>query len=715
MRYRRGLSPRIENAVAKLSEQDVDDLLVALPFLAPILPVPQAHVVGTGRTPRKGSYVSKGKLTPRSSILSARNSDAHQYGGHSTPAGGKTCAADDGKAARVAAKEYNLTVQEVELATKAWLQTMAGGQAPIEGSGSPSKTLQQSQSAAALFARACTTPSHVCSGAQLKDILQLLHVPVLSVIGDLLDAVVTLLGSAPAAASGVPVDTGRSVSLHFFKFLQFMCMCKHLDAIHRHRRFKARTQDGRSASVQPGEESPIAPDEEGEEEQDPPVELDLEDFEATFDHIAAQQGGATSPTSGEDTDAPAAIARHRYQQLSVSAKALEEFASGFFLSLQAVLPRSYLQESAPALPAGRARSPPPTGRRSSPTDEDSTLLRSMSSAAFFEASPKPVTRGAVSRAAPSPAPQTTASLHPNMSSAMVSLDEFVLHVNQLGSGGEADRTRSSMQSHSPDDTSIAVSPPAAAALRRPATETASALKLNLPTTAKKADLGLGGAQGVEEAGRAKSTTVSSPSNQQGERVLSLQPFATWAEKRSPLSTLQLPPLTYTSYVRSKVKKKEDEVERRITEFRLREEYLYGPPRPKPKKTSPAEESVRLLTSVSAFVEQGLPDSDIFAVDKISQKVRKMHVSKLRAEHQQTHRYAFMMPGGAAKAQSDAEQLSKPIVMVDDVRRATAQEILRMIQGSPDDSILGAQRDTRKEQRSRGLNGWSPTRAKTSLR
>lgn len=658
MRFRRGLSPRTEAAVARLSEQDVEDLLTAMPFLAPVLPVPstgppQASTI-TGRTPRKGSKGGS-KLTPR---LSAR--------GPSDITGGNRSGASS-----VPIVDYPLSLSELELVTKAWTQVLASGATSgAANDGGPSSPLKNAAAAqvatvATLFGKACTSAAHLSTGRQLQDVLRLLHVPVLPTIEGLLGSVVGLLGSAVNAPSSDVAGPSSPKSsdgwLHFSKFLEFLSACKHLDAIQRHRRFC------KSAQNRSGRDEVLV----NEDDEEPTEVMEMADLETSFEHLATEM---------RHDDVRGDLDSHSSSSGPVTVESLQMFAANFDLSIEAVIPRQFL-------------TPPPTTTVASPVVTEHHRTTPLPTGRLM--SVQPVTKAKW-------------TLTPGSTKMSVSLVDYANHVGADTGDGDCDGPK-----HGIDDTQAITKPPTAVRVdgdqKRSATsKLANVLRLSLPSRRHDASQAPG-ATASQDATSAKqlhsrvSTAASAGSGQQLS-VSALSTHATWVEKRSPLSTMQLPPLTYLSFQRSKEAKRLADHARREREHQLREEYLYGPPRPKPKKLSAEEESLILLHEATSLVEEQLNLGQLFSVDMLRGHIQAKHELRKHAEQKEANRYSFLMPDRVSHESKGATAVRQPLPMAEAVRKCAAQELLAMLQRCPEDSILGTQSSVRRERRRRGLNG-----------
>lgn len=705
MRHRRGLSPRTAHAVAQLTSQDVDDLLLSMPFLAPILPVPQTAGHGMGhtshRTPRRQS--SKGRLSPRGSTVkaglqtprgsfqqglsSARLSDA-------TPGGKVPSNAAPVVPSGAPAEAFRLAVAEVELATKAWLQVLDSSSGQSQEDGLAGSGAAKGASAASLqamaFARACTEVAHLHEGRQLRAILQQLHIPVLSVIGDLMDHVVEL--------SAVGGSATARPSLHFFRFLKFLCECKHLAAILRHHRYLNAKRPGgfnssvhyRSAGEDPGSVGQCA----AREDDQPTEELEMDDIRATYEYLqeeAVDLSQAEISSSRSPRTEPTTL---------VTAAMVQAFAERFDLSLAAVLPAEYLTTD--KTPSNRSVSTPPPAQ---------SLLDPLSGQDPFAAS----LRSAGSpRGAGSPPPKPQPSLLPNMASAEISLETFAEQVRSRDEGEGTSCTFGDVDlvgiRREESFGSAGRSLSQHGALSRVASQKVSTLSplrlgaISAPLVQEHAhtrDALARSASGMHTTGGGTASVANAEKNYS--TLLTLQPFATFQESHSRLSTLQLPPLVYTKYEEHKRKKKEMERERNAREARLREEYLYGPPRPKPKKKTIDEECVMLLREATELAE-ALPDSEIYDIQRVTEKIQVAQRERRKHELKEANRYAFLLGNSVASSESK----TAPVVMSHAVRKATAQEILSMLHRCPQDSVLGTQACARQEQRLRGMNGLDTT-------
>jgi hypothetical protein len=716
-----------------------------MPFLAPILPVPQGATHGnvgsaSHRTPRR--LGSKAKLTPRGSTLKA---PSHTPRGSiqgrgsregdgllttrpldaSTP-GGKGHGGSSASPPGPPADAFRLTVPEVELATKAWLQILdtSGGQ-PQDGSGSggsPSakNTLAASQQATA-FARACTEVAYLHDGRELRDMLRLLHIPVLSVIGDLIHNVVELSNVVPGnGAVSKP-------SMHFFRFLRFLCECKHLAAILRyHTTLQQKRNTTSVLSQYNSSPHPMAALESSgmeDEQEEPREELEMDDIRATYDYLK-EEAAMAQHSDGSDAASPRQHSRtgegstHNATTVAaaVTAETVKAFAQRFDLSLLAVLPQEYLN----------MHTTPETRSVSTPPPATTLQIDPLFAAGHDPFASSPRTVGIASHGSPRhlasspPPPKPQPSLQPAMASTEITLEMFAEQVrgdddaddvSLLGGGGDAlfgirreESCGSPAVSRAASQKMTILSPLRLGAISAPL------------LSELKSDSGQGPGRGTTNA---PTGNVAGAATLNAERnystLLTLQPFATWAESHSRLSTLQLPPLVYRRFEEHKEKKREADRARREREVRLRDEYLYGPPRPKPKKKSVDEESVMLLREATELAE-ALPDKDIFDVNRMMSKIHNVQCERRRAKEREDNRYAFLLGGDSSgnKHISAASNVkpSPTVVMGKGVRQATAQEILAMLHRCPQDSVLGTQSMVRREQQLRGMNGLDTRRAGT---
>ncbi|CUG87724.1 Hypothetical protein, putative [Bodo saltans] len=761
MRQRRGLSPRTQLSVAQLTTQDIDDMLNSMPFLAPILPVPQSPTGGhmSHRTPRKqsGKMMTGKMLTPRGSFVRHGTMNPSGGGGTHTPrgsiggmqsardlingtGGGVTPGSKPSNAPPMStsgppAEAFRLTAGEVELATRAWLQILdsSGGQSNDGegggGSGSPAKNNAASaanqQSLA--FARACTDVAHLHEGRQLQAILRQLHVPVLPVIGDLLDQVVEL--SSGGTTSSSAMGSAARPSMHFFRFLKFLCECKHLTSILRHHKRVVQKQrqhwqppasrTSYNHASQPMVDGMVNEDEAaifgGGDGGDDMDALEMEDIRATYEYLQSdaalqqlqQQAGGGSPQEGESSSSPRVTigttsgAAATAGAPTVTAAMVTAFAERFDLSLASVLPPEYLvTHTTPA--AGRSVStPPPTSMDHllGGFDPFSSSLRGGNGS-----------QGSLRMATGPPPPKPKATLIPTMAMAEISLDIFAQHVGDDSSHnlGVEDTTMFdgfASPYGSPALLSRVAShqgPGSLAPLRLGAVSAPLVNELKDGTRSGTTRGGGGGAHG----GMASPTTTTTVVDRHS-TLLTLQPFATHAETHNRLSTIMLPPVAYTKFEEHKLEKREKERNRREREARLREEYLYGPPRPKPRKQTVDEISTMLLREATELAES-LPPNETGGVHHITSKIRSSQRERLKAEEKEANRYAFMLGSNTSAAQKHQRQHPQPVAMSQAVRKATAQEILAMLQRCPQDSVLGTQSSMRQEQRLRGMNGLDTT-------
>lgn len=212
MRQRKGFGNNgMLPTVLDLADADVLDLLEAMPFLAPILPVPSSSLPHAAhgqshRTPRRSSRTHRTLNTPRASVTPLPDHNITSPSDSPRNTGRQTL--------KRSAASFGLSPPEVELATRAWLQVLGDVTA---------LTLTTPQA----FSKACSVTSILHEADALLAALGNLHVPVLPVLRPLAQSMLTLLRD--------PSWTTQKPGIHFLTYLRLLCQCKHLDALRRHR------------------------------------------------------------------------------------------------------------------------------------------------------------------------------------------------------------------------------------------------------------------------------------------------------------------------------------------------------------------------------------------------------------------------------------------------------------------------------------------------
>lgn len=553
---------------AEFSENEVLDLVEAMPFLAPVLPVPAYHssnALLSHRTPRKSSRV----------IATHRH---HNHNHNGTPRN-SDCGTPKATARlskqRQSSANFGLSSAEVDLATRVWLQVL--GDVTV-----------QTLSTSAAFSKACSASSILHEPDELVAALSSLHVPVLPLIRDLAKPMLTLLRD--------PSWTTQKPGIHFLQYLKLLSQCKHLDALRRHR---ARQQ--RSARCQsPPHESFGEPSstEEGLRlcvvSDDPTEPLTYGDVELLFEYLHSEVDlSASSTTAVEDPTGSSP------PPSSVAAKRLQSFGEAFSLSAAGLFPSQLLLVEYPQV-------------KNSARSRSDSLAMFLDSSADLEASHTARSRRRESMAAVSRGPPAV-SLLPGVAEQTISLKGFANFINEEEESdvsfvhatmGDASTTLlrdkrfgEPAQVLPPSTMSRVTSKQMLSLpLHHHHQPNASPHHSNDPTTTSGGGLSPMVSANPPTTGVKKGPTPLLPPAHSNAGPPAIVP-RTAMEKRSAFSTLQIPPSTYTSFVESKQRKKEQR-EREAQEAMQR---LLHPPRKVPPK-SPSELFASLSSTASRVME-----------------------------------------------------------------------------------------------------------------
>ena len=515
-------------AIAQKRDETADDILTAMPFLAPVLNLGidcSARGRVSGRLPSLLSVRKALSVRARSkgALQSPRSESFHS---HQQP---PTAASPSSP--KTQAKEYKLSADELELAVRAWFQHHGDNSLALDPESGQSKSSNSALMTPQhyLTAALTSTKHSLASGKELLDLLKGLHVPVTSTVEPYLEDVLYTINETPGSgasgiASGVatgnysggatsrqsmsPVPrTGKPI-MYFIHFLRFLQCCKHLTALQRHREATGRL----AVLPQSSRWNHGAPS--GTDDDDPFVAeqvLDQAEYHDAFMYISRECSGRETATVVTDVST--------FAPVSVSARALSNFASSFVLSPEAVLPQHFVDDS-------RAMNTPPSGPTTDRRPSMSSSINMPRTTAAAAMTPK---SGKGKVAETSFASSNQAVINPALLDQRVTLEEFRLTFLQPQQHSSCQNPSSNVTTARKDD--------------------AQAEGPIVNSLLQKSDVGgevpSSSAKKIRRGGDGHAAMIHSLEEQFSR---ALKPFATRAERHSPFSTAQQPPSTYLQFV-----------------------------------------------------------------------------------------------------------------------------------------------------------------------